>query len=431
MEHQNETVAHKPLTIRFVGHESQAHKAQVSDKVREFVDLFSPVEAEIGEILVFTDNRTKAHYCECHVKASLFIAHSTTDVSLDPDEQGEYRANREIVENHPAYERMKADALKLRSFSNIVAEFNPEQNPEKPLGVIGGQHRTDAIREALAAGKADEFHELKVYFGLDQDQRLDVQVISNTVIAVSGDLYDRMLETVKGPELRDWCHETGLLDAGKDFGDKAQRGGDLTVRLARTFIMNYYEGKKSAGLAFDSANTSPVLPAVGTENPIWVELRKRQPSIWEDAKLRKAGEEFAKLISSQRNAFEGKKGNADYKEKALNIAIVSAWAYTAGLLSDNPIRLDRHYGLSQKTGRDPLNSSALAKGSHKTDPENYRGLGTRTDAKERGRLVELFFLQADKGDGISPALVQVAIAKYHAKQGQLEVLKLQKALVDK
>src|SRR5208283_491180 len=107
------------------------------------------------------------------------------------------------------------------------------------------------------------------------------------------------------------------------------------------------------------------------------------------------------------------------------------WAYTAGLLSDNPIRLDRHYGLSQKTGRDPLNSSALAKGSHKTDPENYRGLGTRTDAKERGRLVELFFLQADKGDGISPALVQVAIAKYHAKQGQLEVLKLQKALVDK
>jgi hypothetical protein len=431
MERQNETVAHKPLTIRFVGHEGQAHKAQVSDKVREFVGLFSPVEAEIGEILVFTDNRTKAHYCECHVKASLFIAHSTTDVSLDPDEQGEYRANREIVENHPAYERMKADALKLRSFSNIVAEFNPEQNPEKPLGVIGGQHRTDAIREALAAGKADEFHELKVYFGLDQDQRLDVQVISNTVIAVSGDLYDRMLETVKGPELRNWCHETGLLDGGKDFGDKAQRGGALTVRLARTFIMNYYEGKKNAGPNFDTVDTTPILPAVGTDNSQWEQLRTRQPSIWEDTMLRTAGEEFAKLILAQRKAFEGKKGTADYKEKALNIAIVSAWAYTAGLLSDNPTRIARHYKLSEKAGGDPLNSTALAKGKHKTDPHNYRGLGTRTDAKERGRLVELFSLQTEKGDGISPALINVAIAKYHVKLGQLEVLKMQKALAYK
>jgi hypothetical protein len=398
--------------------------------VHKFVELFAPVEAETGEILVFTDNRTKAHYCECHVKASRFIAHTTTDVSLDPDEQGEYRANRDLVENHAAFERMKDDALKLRSFSNIVAEFNPDQNEEKPLGVIGGQHRTEAIREALE-GEADEFHEVKVYFGLDQDQRLDVQVISNTVIAVSGDLYDRMLETVKGPELRKWCHETGLLGTDQDFGDKAQRGGALTVRLARTFIINYYEGKKSVGSNFDTTNTSPILPLVGAESAIWDDLRKKQPSIWIDTKLRKAGEEFAKLVSAQRKAFADKKGNADYKEKAQNIAILSAWAYTAGLLSENQTRLDRHYGLSEKTGKDPLNSSALAKGRHKIDPENYRGLGTRTDAKERGRLVELFYLQTEKGEGISPALVTVAIAKYHAKQGQLEVQKLEKALTDK
>ena len=163
-----------------------------------------------------------------------------------------------------------------------------------------------------------------------------------------------------------------------DFGGIGQESGwergDLTVRLARTFIMNYYEGKKSAGLIFDSANTSPVLPAVGSDNSQWEQLRSTQPSIWEDPMLRKAGEEFAKLILAQRKAFEGKKGTADYKEKALNIAIVSAWAYTAGLLSDNPIRLDRHYGLSEKTGRDPLNSSALAKGSHKTDPLTLRAL---------------------------------------------------------
>jgi hypothetical protein len=66
----------------------------------------------------------------------------------------------------------------------------------------------------------------------------------------------------------------------------------------------------------------------------------------------------------------------------------------------------------------------LPKG-HKTDPENYRGLGYRTDAKERGRLTELFFLQAEKGDGIAKSNIDVAIAKFHAKQAALEVAKLE------
>jgi hypothetical protein len=63
----------------------------------------------------------------------------------------------------------------------------------------------------------------------------------------------------------------------------------------------------------------------------------------------------------------------------------------------------------------------LAKGRHKTDPENYRGLGYRTDAKERGRLVELFYLQAENGSGITPSLIDLAIKKYHAKRAVLEV----------
>jgi len=424
------TETSETLKIRIVGQDEKAPTTEVEEKVREFVAVFAPLEAETGELIVFVDRRTKAHYCECHVKASKFIAHSTTDVSLDPDEQGDYRANRDLVENHAAFERMKDDALKLRSFSNIVAEYNPEQNSEMPLGVIGGQHRTEAIREALASG-ADEHHELKVYFQLDQEQRLDVQVISNTVIAVSGDLYDRMLETVKGPELRKWCHETGLLEQGEDFGDKAHRGGSITVRLARTFIINFYEGKKNNAPDFDTADTSPTIPAVGVESSVWDELRRKKPSIWQDAELKEAGKQFADLIATQRKAFENKKGSSDYKEKALNIAIMAAWAYTAGFLSKNDARLKKHYGLSAKTGGDPLNSSALAKGKHKTDPHNYRGLGTRTDAKERGRLVELFYLQAEKGEGISPALVNVAIAKYHVKQGQLEVQKLQKVLSEK
>ena len=46
----------------------------------------------------------------------------------------------------------------------------------------------------------------------------------------------------------------------------------------------------------------------------------------------------------------------------------------------------------------------------------------RMDAKERGRFVELFYLQAEKGEGITKASVELAIKKFHAKQAQLEVM---------
>jgi hypothetical protein len=72
-----------------------------------------------------------------------------------------------------------------------------------------------------------------------------------------------------------------------------------------------------------------------------------------------------------------------------------------------------------------LNAAALAKRRHKTDLDSYRGLGYRTDPKERGRLVELFYVQAEDGKGITASSVDIAIKKYHAKQAQLEVLKAQ------
>ena len=79
-------------------------------------------------------------------------------------------------------------------------------------------------------------------------------------------------------------------------------------------------------------------------------------------------------------------------------------ALLAGLLHNNELRLKRHFGLADKRGgHDPLNAAALiSKGKHPSDGENYRGMGFRTDPKERARFVELFFLQAEKGNGISP-----------------------------
>ena len=90
------------------------------------------------------------------------------------------------------------------------------------------------------------------------------------------------------------------------------------------------------------------------------------------------------------------------------------------MLSDNPTRLERHYALAQFEKTDPLNAKALARAKHKTDPANYRGLGTRMDAKEGGSLQELFCLQAKKSSGITKGLGDAEIARFDAKQAMLE-----------
>jgi hypothetical protein len=392
--------------------------ADVAAIVEEFVEACSPLEK--SKLFVMVDARTGARYCECHIRAQRLVDLATIDVPLDPDEQPEYRANREVVEDAVAFQKMKEDAKERRTFSNIVAEFTTSFDSDHPLKIIGGQHRFNAIEEALAED-VNEYHGLKVYFGLTTDQRLDVQLISNTNIAASSDLFDRMQETQAGPELRDWCQECGFLEANQDFADKRRRGSAMTVRAARTFIVNYYSGTEIKWTDFDKANTTPVTVRTGQTDPDWEKLRSREPSIWKDAKLKAAAKEFGALVEAQRDAFSGKAANPDFESKALNSAVMSAWAFVAGMLQDNSTRLKRHFALKSAKSKDPLNASALARGRHKTDADNYRGLGYRTDAKERGRFVELFYLQAESGAGITPALIDLAIKQYHAKLAVLEV----------
>lgn len=397
--------------------------------IEDFAAECEPLER--NHLLVLKDLHTGAIYVECHILASKLVNLGTIDVPLDPDEQPEYRANREIVEDHVAFEQMKEDALSSRTFSNIVCEFNRSFDSPHPIKIIGGQHRFSAIRDALPTG-VDVYHGMKIYFGLDTEQRLDVQLISNTNIAVSTDLFDRMQETLSGPELRNWCQSVGLLESGQDFADKRARTSPLTVRAARTFIVNYYRGSEVDSMKFEQSETTPVICRSGVADNDWEALKKAKPGLWNDSKLKAAGVEFSALVSAQRNAFKpssGKKAKAtsiDFAEKALNSAVLSAWAFTAGVLSSNSLRLSRHFSLKNQTGRDPLNAAALAKGRHKSDAENYRGLGYRTDAKERGRLVELFYLQAEKGDGITAPTIDLAIKKYHAKEATLEVIRAEK-----
>lgn len=137
-----------------------------------------------------------------------------------------------------------------------------------------------------------------------------------------------------------------------------------------------------------------------------------------------AAKEFSLLVSAQRKAFEGKQRvKPDYPEKAFSAAIYSAWAYVAGILHDNDTRLKRHFSIRTANATDPMNAAALARGRHKTDSDTYRGLGYRTDAKERARFAELFFYQAENGGGITPKAIEIAIKQYHAKQANLEVIK--------
>ena len=389
----------------------------------EFCNEFEPLEPA-ASLLLLIDNRTGARYCECHIKASKIVELTTTDVPLDPDEP-EYRANREIVTNAPAFAKMQADALARRSFSNIVGEYTKEVDEAHPLKIIGGQHRIEAIRKAYEDSGVDEHHGMKIYFGLNMDQRLDVQLISNTNIAISGDLYDRMQETVMGPELRNWAQSVGLLEVGSDFADRRVRGGPISVQMARTFVTSYYAGKAIDVKKFETTETTPTLCPSGQIDDAWEKLRDGKHDIWKDKELKRAATEYSKLIDAQRGAFKTSKPKPkpDYPEKATNPAILAAWAYIAGMLHNNAVRLDRHYALSQAVGKDPLNASSLAAGRHKTDPDNYRGLGYRTDSKERGRLVELFFLQAENGKGISKVGIDAAIAQFHAKQAVLEAQK--------
>lgn len=400
----------------------------IKAEVESFLHNFTVLEK--NSIYVLTDLRTNAFFCELHIPANTLINNATIDVPLDPENQAEYRANREAQEDHTAYQKMLADALAKRTFSNIVCEYNISYEPEKPIKIIGGQHRFLAIEEAISKG-ISEYQGIKIYFSLDKVQRLDVQLISNTNIAVSSDLLDRMFETSKGPELRNWCHATGLLALNEDFADKKQRGSQISVKAARTFMLNYFAGREVDSRDFDKSNTIPVLAKTGVNiDEAWEQLRSRK-GIWTDVDLLEAGKEFAKLNSAQSIYFKTKKKEqTEFSEKALAYSVLAAWAYVAGILQKNPVRLTRHYSLALIKSSDPLSANELAKAKHKTDPENYRGLGTRTEAKERGRMAELFYLQTDKGTGFNKNIIDLALKKFHAKQAYLEMLDAERKLKD-
>jgi hypothetical protein len=406
--------------VIFSGFADDADISELDESVLAFCNEFDPLER--SSIIVMVDDLTGAAFTECHVSAHVIVEKGTTDVPLDPDQSPEYRANREVVTSHAAFETMQEDALNGRKFSNIVCEYSPSK--AKTLEVIGGQHRFKAIALAVESD-VKVHHGLKVYFNLNKEQRLDVQVISNTNISVPADLLDRMFATIEGTDLREWCQKTGLLEKGKDFADKNKRGDHMTVKEARTFIVNYFLGREVSSDKFESLDTTPQVVESGQRNPkIWTEIKDKHPNLWDDAGLLRAGKEFAALIRAQiehhRDPTSKKlKGKPDQVYKTKNIALLAAWAFVAGVLQTNPTRLERHYGLKNSKSKDPLRADLLIKGRHHTDSESYRGLGFRSDPKERGRFTQLFWLQAEKGAGFTSGMIDSAIKGYEAKRAQI------------
>lgn len=410
--------------------ESSVELDDYIEDIASFVELFAPLEKE--SLTLLKDHRTQAVFIECHIPASKITHLGTTDVPLDADGSADYRANRDLVADHAAFEQMLNDALEGRRFSNIVAEF--VEGEAFPLKIIGGQHRFEAIKEALES-EVDVEHGVKVYLQLDNEQRLDVQIISNTNISVSRELLDRMYETLAGAELREWCQKCGLLEKKQDFADRPGRGNPITVKEARSFICNYYLGKAVPANEFSNRDTTPQLVESGKRDPkIWKDTKQRNPGLWTDKKLQAAGKAFAALRTAQIETFLDKKtgkycGPPDYRYKAKNLALLAGWAFVAGCLSENQQRLKRHYALSNKgKSKDPLRADLLANGRHSTDPANYRGLGYRSDPKERGRFTELFWLQAEKDSGITKRGIELAIQEYEAKQASLRAKAMREKL---
>lgn len=366
------------------------------------------------------DGKNDAYYFMCHIPAREAVELLDYDAAIDPSEQEEYRANREILWDTRAFRTMITDAEDGREFVDLVVEYDSSYREDTPLKLWGGQHRTKAIEAALA-NEPNRYHTFRVYLGLTKKQRADVSIICNTNIAISNDLLDRMQETLRGPQLRDWCQTVNLLRAESDFAGRKNAEGILTVRLARTIAVGYFAGVNFEGDVWKRPH-QPYICKTGEMDLEYDKLLKSNPDLWTDPGFVRMGQELAELHKAQQDhcTIDAElTKNAEFRNKAITPAVLSAWAYTAGLLKSDRQALDRHYSLSRRWGnsRDPLNALAMTRTSHSSDPQNYRGLGTRMDLKERGRLVEVFLLhaQGQYGEELSPELLKAGVKEYHRK----------------
>lgn len=421
----------KATVDKSIIYESEMPSDEIIYSINEFKNKIPTLEKKIEvPLLILKDNKSEAYYCECHVLAEDFLKLSDPDATIDPELQEEFRANRLLEPDNPYFQQMIDDAREGRQFSDIVIEYDTKYKEGRPLKILGGQHRTESLKEAQK-NKVNVNHGIKVYFSLSKDQRAEIMRISNTNINVSPDLRDRIEEHRLTPAnmLREFCSNTGILEKGVDFGDKRRYEEEFnpTVRMMRTFIVNYFDGFAYEG-DIDEDAYAPYLCKSGKgldEKYIKVFKKFKDQKSFKSPSLIKAGKNFFKLHENQYKNADKIKGSAkkEYKIKTFSLSIISAWAFTAGVLQRDKKKLNKFYSLPDKSGdKDPLNALAMRDAKHKTiDSESYRGLGTRTDDKERGRLLQLFLnYSASDKPRISKDMCNTAIDIYHANRAKID-----------
>ena len=365
---------------------------------------------------MYFDKKSSAYYFICHIDGKTLASKCDLEASLDSGEEDEiYKLNRDITEDNAAYKLMEKDAIEGRSFEDLVVEYDTSYQNSKPLKAYGGQHRIRAITTALKKD-IDVFHGVRVYFNLSREQKVEIATVNNTSIAVPNDLLDRMREQLLGSELRDWCQTVNLLDAGEDFADRRSHTIP-TVRIARTLIVNYYKGLKASSDDFHE----PILCKSGGLDEDYDKIR--QEINWIDEKLLEMGKQFIRLHRLQRERVSERENNnsAEFARKVFSLSVVASWAYAAGLFQKNDEYLGYHYLLPDSVSppADPLNAKALSEARLKgVDKDTYRGLGTRSDANELGRMLEVFVVLATRASKkrITKDLANAAIQSYEAKR---------------
>lgn len=405
------------------------NKKDIDDETKNQIELFyekiDTFEKELGRgLVILKDKKSGALYAECHLKASELVENSDLDsqVNPDPEEQEEYfKMNRDIQKNHPSFKKMIYDAKNGRQFSDLVMEFNLDYKPQKPLKILGGQHRIMAIEEAFKSEKINRIHGIRIYFNLDVPKRIEIADIANTNINLSLDLRDRMYEEGLEPpgKLMEWCKKIGFLEKGENFAERRLKKQDRpTVRMMRSFIINFYEGKKYSKDIKQNAIV-PQLPDSGGMDAVYSEIyRKLKGNFIGQRDLTNAAEEFFKLHEKQL-----KTAPEEYKYRVLNLAVISSWAFVAGYLQKNSKELRKLYRLPINSGnQNPLNSAAMDRARHDSDPINYR-MGVRFGEKERGRLTQLFYRYA-----ISDKLIQLNLKAYNESITRYNILKEEDSL---
>jgi hypothetical protein len=401
----------------------------IAQRAEDFLEHFNPYEIRNGlNLMLYFDEKSGAYYLQCHLDGKTLVSNCDLEATLDGSKEDEiYKLNRDITEDKAAYKAMELDAIGGRTFEDLVIEYDTSYKAEQPLKVYGGQHRIRAITKAVKC-KVNEFHGARIYLNLSLEQKVEIATVNNTSIAVSNDLLDRMREQMIGSELRDWCQSVGLLGKGEDFADR--RSATIpSVRIARTLIVNFYRGMAASD---DDFHQATICQSGGMDEDY---LEVREEVNWSNEALISMGKEFVRLHELQRQTVTEREQDsyAEFARKALSLSVVASWAYAAGLFQRNPEHLRNHYSLPDSVSPpdDPLNAKALSEARLKgTDPDTYRGLGTRSNARELGRMLEVFLVQAIKASRkrITKALANAAIKSYEAKRATYDADKALKRI---